>query len=63
MTTRQHVSVEREIGGRTYRLETGKIAKLAGGAVVATYGETVVLATAVRANPRAGIDFFPLTCD
>ncbi|MBM4101507.1 MAG: polyribonucleotide nucleotidyltransferase [Phycisphaerae bacterium] len=63
MTTRQHVSVEREIGGRMYRLETGKIAKLAGGAVVATYGETVVLATAVRANPRAGIDFFPLTCD
>ena len=63
MTTKPHVSVEKEIGGRIFRLETGKIAKLASGAVLATYGETVVLATAVRANPRAGIDFFPLTCD
>ena len=63
MTTRTHTIVEREIGGRTLRFETGKIAKLAGGAVLATYGETVVLATAVRANPRPGIDFFPLTCD
>ncbi|MSR69004.1 MAG: polyribonucleotide nucleotidyltransferase [Phycisphaerales bacterium] len=63
MTNRPHVSVEKEIGGRILRLETGKIAKLAGGAVLATFGETVLLATAVRANPRAGIDFFPLTCD
>ena len=63
MTTRPHTIVEREIGGRVLRFETGKIAKLAGGAVLATYGETVVLATAVRANPRPGIDFFPLTCD
>jgi polyribonucleotide nucleotidyltransferase len=55
--------VEKVIGGRTLRLETGRVAKLASGAVVATYGETVVLATTVRANPRAGIDFFPLTCD
>lgn len=57
------VSVEREIGGRTLRFETGRVAKLASGAVVATYGETTVLGTAVRANPRTGIDFFPLTCD
>ncbi|MSQ90103.1 MAG: polyribonucleotide nucleotidyltransferase [Phycisphaerales bacterium] len=63
MTSRPHITVEREIGGRILRLETGKIAKLASGAVLATFGETVVLATAVRANPRAGIDFFPLTCD
>ena len=56
-------SVECQIGGRTFKLETGKIAKLASGAVVATYGDTVVLATAVRAAPRLGIDFFPLTCD
>jgi polyribonucleotide nucleotidyltransferase len=55
--------VEKTIGGRTLRLETGRVAKLASGAVLASYGETVVLATAVRANPRAGIDFFPLTCD
>ncbi len=55
--------VEKTIGGRTLRFETGRVAKLASGAVLATYGETAVLATAVRANPRAGIDFFPLTCD
>ncbi len=55
--------VEREIGGRTLRFETGRVAKLAHGAVLATYGDTCVLGTAVRANPRAGIDFFPLTCD
>ncbi len=51
------------VGGRMMRLETGRVARLASGAVMATYGETVVLATAVRAAPRAGIDFFPLTCD
>ncbi len=55
--------VEKVIGGRTLRLETGRVAKLANGAVMLTYGETVVLATAIRANPRLGIDFFPLTCD
>lgn len=58
-STKKHVIVEREIGGRTLRFETGKVAKLAHGAVVASYGDTVVLCTAVRANPRAGIDFFP----
>jgi polyribonucleotide nucleotidyltransferase len=55
--------VEKVIGGRTLRVETGRVAKLASGAVMLTYGETVVLATAVRANPRPGLDFFPLTCD
>ena len=55
--------VEKTIGGRVLRFETGRVAKLANGAVMATYGETTVLATCVRANPRAGIDFFPLTCD
>ncbi len=57
------VSVEREIGGRTMRFETGRIAKLASGAVIASYGDTALLAACVRANPRMGIDFFPLTCD
>ncbi|MBL0926081.1 MAG: polyribonucleotide nucleotidyltransferase [Phycisphaerales bacterium] len=57
------VVVEREIGGRILRLETGKLAKLASSAVFATYGETSVLATVVRANPRPGLDFFPLTVD
>src|SRR5512135_1327140 len=51
-----------EWGGRTLTLETGKIARQADGAVVATYGETVVLATVVGAtSPKEGIDFFPLT--
>jgi polyribonucleotide nucleotidyltransferase len=53
---------EFEWGGRKFTLETGKIARQADGAVVATYGETVVLATVVGAmSPREGIDFFPLT--
>jgi polyribonucleotide nucleotidyltransferase len=55
--------VEREIGGRMLRFETGKVAKLASGAVVASYAESAVLATCVRAAPRAGLDFFPLQCD
>ena len=55
--------VEREIGGRTLRFETGQVAKLASGSVMASYADTVVLATCVRSNPRPGIDFFPLQCD
>ncbi len=58
-----HVVVEREIAGRTLRLETGKVAKLASSAVLATYGESTVLATVVRASPREGLDFFPLAID
>src|SRR5689334_6328952 len=51
-----------EWGGRTLTLETGKVARQADGAVVATYGETVVLATVVGDEaPREGVDFFPLT--
>src|SRR6185312_11742571 len=51
-----------EWGGRTLTLETGKIARQADGSVLATYGETVVLATAVgAANAKEGQDFFPLT--
>ncbi len=54
--------VEIEWGGRPLILETGKIARQADGAVVATYGESVVLATVVsEKQPRAGRDFFPLT--
>ena len=58
-----HACVEREIGGRTLKFETGKVAKLASGAVIATYAETTVLASAMRADPRPGLDFFPLQCD
>ena len=56
------VREEVEWGGRKLVLETGKMARQADGAVVATYGETVVLATVVGARtPKAGVDFFPLT--
>jgi polyribonucleotide nucleotidyltransferase len=49
-------------GGRKLTLETGRIARQADGAVLATYGETVVLATVVAESaPRPGLDFFPLT--
>ena len=49
-------------GGRALAMETGKIARQADGAVVVTYGETMVLCTAVaQRSARAGIDFFPLT--
>jgi polyribonucleotide nucleotidyltransferase len=56
--------VEVEIGGRTLSLETGKLAKQAGGAVLVTYGGTVVLVTATAAptaNPN--VDFLPLTVE
>ena len=56
--------VEREIGGRTLSIETGKIAKQADGAVVVHYGDTVVLVAAVTAPPRFDdIDFFPLSVE
>src|SRR6266540_2917675 len=56
--------VELDWGGRKLVLETGKIARQADGAVVATYGESKVLATVVAAKePREGIDFMPLTVD
>jgi polyribonucleotide nucleotidyltransferase len=51
-----------EWAGRPLTLETGRIARQADGAVLATYGGTVVLATAVfNKAPKAGVDFFPLT--
>ncbi|MBV8321468.1 MAG: polyribonucleotide nucleotidyltransferase [Hyphomicrobiales bacterium] len=56
--------VQLDWGGRKLVLETGKIARQADGAVVATYGETKVLATVVAAKePREGVDFLPLTVD
>src|ERR1700753_2371974 len=57
-------SVEIDWGGRPLKLETGKTARQADGAVVATYGETVVIATVVAAKTaREGVDFLPLTVD
>src|SRR5690349_19739679 len=55
---------ELHVGQSTLRLETGKLAKQAHGAVVVRYGDSVVLVTACASpNPREGIDFLPLTVD
>ncbi|NLW85024.1 MAG: polyribonucleotide nucleotidyltransferase [Phycisphaerae bacterium] len=56
--------VEKEIGGKTITLETGRIARQAHGAVVAQMGQTMVLAAAVTAPPRSDeVDYFPLSVD
>ncbi|MDP3998456.1 MAG: polyribonucleotide nucleotidyltransferase [bacterium] len=49
-----------EIGNRTLSLETGRLAGQADSAVLARYGDTMVLATVVSSNPREGLDYFPL---
>ena len=54
---------ETQVGGRTLTIETGKLANLAGGSVTVRYGDTMVLGTANRSEPRPGLDFFPLTVD
>ena len=51
------------VGGRPLTMETGRLAKQAHGSVLITFGESVVLVTAVSADERPGIDFFPLTCE
>jgi polyribonucleotide nucleotidyltransferase len=51
------------VGGRPLTLETGRLAKQAHGAVLITFGESVVLVTAVSSEERPGLDFFPLTCE
>jgi polyribonucleotide nucleotidyltransferase len=56
-------TISRKIGNQTLTFESGKMARLADGAVMVTYGETQVLGTCVSSNPREGIDFFPLTID
>jgi polyribonucleotide nucleotidyltransferase len=55
--------VSLEVGGRTLSFETGKIARQAHGAIVARYGDTVVLATACMDNKATDKDFLPLTVD
>jgi polyribonucleotide nucleotidyltransferase len=54
--------VEREFHGRTLRIESGRIAKQAGGSALVTYGESMVLVTACFGAER-DVDFFPLTVD
>lgn len=57
------VRVERRIGASIFSIETGELAKQAAGSCLIQYGETVVLVATVTGPPRAGADFFPLTCD
>lgn len=52
---------ELEFGGKTLKVETGELAKQAGGSVLIRYGDTVVLSAATASNKAKDIDFFPLT--
>lgn len=54
---------ETDLCGRRLILETGQLAQFANGSVLLRYGDTVVLSTATAAEPREGIDFFPLSVD
>jgi polyribonucleotide nucleotidyltransferase len=51
------------VGGRPLTIETGRLAKLAHGSALVTYGESVVLVTATSTEERPFLDFFPLTCE
>ena len=72
LTSRTYFNLERgiimvktysmELAGRPLKVEIGKVAELANGSAMVSYGETVVLATVVAADePKEGIDFFPLS--
>src|SRR5215210_1714759 len=61
--TRKPVTVERTIGGKTLSLESGRLAKQAGGSVVVRLGDTMTLVATVAGPGREGLDFFPLTVD
>lgn len=53
-----------ELGGRTLRVDIGRVAKQANGAALVFYGDTTVLSTATASDkPREGIDFFPLSVE
>lgn len=57
-------NVSIELGGKEYKLETGKLAKFAGGSILVTCGETIVLVTVVAsANAKNDIDFLPLSVE
>ncbi len=51
------------VGGKPLTLETGRLAKQAHGSILVSYGDSVVLVTAVSSEERPGLDFFPLTCE
>src|SRR5918994_2187959 len=59
----QRIRVERPIGKSIFRIETGTLAKQAGGSCTVQYGETVTLSAVASGPARAGLDYFPLTCD
>ena len=55
------IKVEKNIAGRPLKIESGQIARQAGGSVMISYGETSILATVCCSNePREGIDFLPM---
>mgnify|MGYP001472751460 FL=1 len=55
------IKVEKNIAGRPLKIESGQIARQAGGSVMISYGETLILATVCCSNePREGIDFLPM---
>ncbi len=51
------------VNGKPMTFETGRLAKQAHGSILITYGDSVVLVTAVQGDERPGLDFFPLTCE
>ena len=57
------IQVERKIGDEIFRFESGRVAGQANGAVLASVGDTMVIATATSSAPRENADFFPLTVD
>ena len=59
----QKYSYTTQVGESEITIETGTLAKLAGGAVTVRVGDSVVLATACGSKPREGVDFFPLSVD
>src|SRR5689334_13250897 len=59
----QRTSVERQIGSKVFRIETGALAKQASGCCLVQYGETVTLSAVATGPSRPGMDYFPLTCD
>ena len=57
-------SFSMELGGRTFRVDVGRVAAQANGAALIYYGDTSVLCTATASEkPREGIDFFPLSVE
>ena len=64
MTFPKHKTYETILGGRKLKVELGKLAQLANGSALVSFGDTTVLACATMAkSPRDGIDFFPLSVD